>query len=313
MPVSENERRTFSLAEMSRSGRVSSEANERTSRLSVDVMYFLLVRGREESAGVISKIEPKTIGAGNTRRREVHLSTRLIRFLRHLGGRCLHCQERTEALEDFMLVIADGSVDEVLHETCFRKWFIEQDKAHWPGFNLAELEDGLIDPGSIQGAVYLDDLGQITATRTVSALRICEYAEVAASKERRGPSREVVEHQYKVAQRRSEAFGKFFTDVGIGCGVGATALLGVGVPVASAILVKTAVALGAASGSSFVAGRLLASQFSEEAEDVFGEHLTALDSDEGSSGGSTSSTQSEELKMEDDPQGTSVTPREGEA
>lgn len=96
---------------------------------------FLVLRGR--SGRVTLLLPPQEVFGRN----EMRFPCVVFRPTDFLGQPCLHCGDRVEVLEDFMLCVRSKQVVAAFHETCFKRWFVLQDKAGFGTYRFGFVQE----------------------------------------------------------------------------------------------------------------------------------------------------------------------------
>lgn len=102
---------------------------------------FLALRGRSAPARLL--LPPEEVFGRN----QVRFTPVEVRPTDLLGQRCLHCGAATEGLTDMLLCLRQAAVVAVLHETCFKRWFVLQDKSTFGGYRFGLTRDGAVRVG----------------------------------------------------------------------------------------------------------------------------------------------------------------------
>jgi hypothetical protein len=128
--------------------------------------FFLILRGR----GTVCKLllSPSEVFGRN----EVRFPSLFLRPTDYLGQGCLHCAERVDDLADFMLCVRAGQVVAAFHESCFKRWFVLQDKASFGGYRFGYLEAAQVR--IVDGVSRVSLLGEGKALETLEFDRIEE-------------------------------------------------------------------------------------------------------------------------------------------
>jgi hypothetical protein len=93
------------------------------------------MRGR--STAVTLLLAPQEVFGRN----EIRFPCLSFRPTDFLGQVCLHCGDRVELLGDFMLCVRNRQVVAAFHETCFKRWFVLQDKAGFGTYRFGFLQE----------------------------------------------------------------------------------------------------------------------------------------------------------------------------
>lgn len=134
---------------------------------------FLVLRGRSAAATLL--FPPEEVFGRN----EVRFGFLSLRPTDYLGQACLHCGDRVEGLEDFMFCIRSGQVVAAFHETCFKRWFVLQDKGAFGTYRFGFLQDCVAR--SVDGVTRLSLSGQGQASEELpfDRIEVLEYVHLA--------------------------------------------------------------------------------------------------------------------------------------
>ena len=145
---------------------------------------FVFLRGCETSCRLIAGSE-EVFGRPLTR-----FSSMRFNPTDFLGHACHHCRKSMEDLDDLVIWIRMGKTGGLLHETCFRKWFVSQDKAELTPYRFACLRKTRLQTSSLHHQYRVGDDDVLEGVE-VDLLAPFGFSQIAESSEEAEAAREV--------------------------------------------------------------------------------------------------------------------------
>ncbi len=144
--------------------------------LAPDDVVFLVVRGRDKPLRLFPFPE-EVFGRAAQRIRPL-----VLRSTDYLGNACLHCGKPLEDPRDMVLALRGRDLVAVLHETCFKRWFVLQDKAGLPGYRFAWPKDTELVADDGVTRLQVDGTPEPVERAAFTALEALDYGNLAESR-----------------------------------------------------------------------------------------------------------------------------------